>query len=109
MEANSTKTTYLLPGTYKPSPVCAFPTTNRTPAGGDTAKAILCLNSTSNNGTSYLGYPNPKGPLGVVVTGGATSASTGVQAAINVGTNYQGCSTGPSDITFNGFTIRNFS
>lgn len=102
MELNSTKTTYLLAGTYTPASTCSFTTVN----GGFTATTVLCLTAASDNGTSYLGYPNASGPAGVTVTGGATNVSNGVNAFAEVGVC---CSRTVSNVTFNGFQVQNFS
>lgn len=101
MEANAVKAVYLLTGTYTFSSPCNFTASN----GGFTVNTVVCLTSTSDNGTSYLGYPNALGPSAVVVNGLSSSPTSGLGAFAEIGTS----GTTVSDVVVDGFELENFA
>lgn len=101
MEANTTKTAYFLTGTYTFSSACTFTASN----GGFTVTTVLCLTSTNDNGTSWLGYPNSGGPAAIIMNGGSSSPTTGLDAFAEIGTS----GTTVSNVTVNGFELENFA
>jgi hypothetical protein len=125
MEANSTKTVYLLGGTYNVESSCTanvvyynytYPSGSNGASAGNypaIANAAVCLSSSADSGTSYLGYPGafPElngGATGNMSSGLAPGVANGVNIAFYLGY-WADPGPGLTGVTVNGLKMYNFS